>query len=184
MIDVAKHQAKQNEIDRRMAETISSFMAKQEYCTNPMAALEACREAAREATAQSTPVKEMEAFTEKVAARILARNRAKSDVNAKPDSQTSQRSEETAVENIPTKGVHHEGKSSLISRLEAVEAVVATIPTPQVAPNLLVTGMQMPMHMGWMSPYHALITVRASYLRRRSPYRTLYLAGLSNRSSA
>ena len=65
MIDVAKHQAKQNEIDRRMAETISSFMAKEEYCTDPMAALEACREAAREATAQSIPVKEMEAFAEK-----------------------------------------------------------------------------------------------------------------------
>ena len=158
MIDVAKHQAKQNEIDRRMAETISTFMAKEEeYGTDPMAALEACREAAREATAQSTPVKEMEAFAEKVAARILARNRAKTEANAKLDSQTSKRSEETAVENIPTKGVYHEGKSSLISRLEAVDAVVATTPTQQVAPNPLATGMKMPMHMGWMSPYHALM---------------------------
>ena len=98
MIDVAKHQAKQNEIDRRMAETISSFMAKEEYCNNPTAALEACRAAAKEATAQSTPVKEMEDFAEKVAARILARNRTKLDATAKQDSQTSQRSEETAVE--------------------------------------------------------------------------------------
>ena len=31
MIDVAKHQTKQNEIDRRMAETISSFMVNEEY---------------------------------------------------------------------------------------------------------------------------------------------------------
>ena len=53
--------------------------------------------------------------------------------------------------------MHHEGRSSLISRLEAVEAVVATTPTQQVAPNPLATGMQMPMHMGWMSPYHALM---------------------------
>ena len=51
MIDVVKHQAKQNEIDRRMAETISTFMAKEEHCTDPIAALKACREATREATA-------------------------------------------------------------------------------------------------------------------------------------
>ena len=80
----------------------------------------------------------MEAFAEKVAARILARNRAMIEANVKPDSQTSQRSEESAVENKPTKVVHSEGKSSLISRLEAVEVVVATTPTQQVASNPLV----------------------------------------------
>ena len=152
MIDVAKHQAKHNEIDRRMSETISTFMAKEEYYNDPMAALQACREVVREATAQPTPIKEMEAFAEKVAARILARERAASEAVAKqPDSQTSHRGEETAAESKPVKVAHSEGKSSLISRLEAVEAVMATTPTQQVTPNPLVSGMLlMFIHVGRM----------------------------------
>ena len=101
-------------------------------------------------------MKELEDFAEKVAAKLFARNQAKVEANAKQDSQTSQRSEDTAVEHLP-KGTHNEGKSSLLSRLAAVEAVMATTPTQQVTQYPLATGVQMPVHMGWMSPYHALM---------------------------
>ena len=99
----------------------------------------------------------MEAFAEKVAARILARNRAAIEAAAKADNQTSHKGEETAAESKPMKVAHAEGKSRLISRLEAVEAVMATTPIQQVTPNPLVLGMQMPVHMGWMTPYQALM---------------------------
>ena len=149
MLDVAKHQTKQDEIDKVVTDTIAEFVIKDEFKDNPKAALQACREAAKENVGRSTPVKQMEEIACRVVQRLTARDeKAKAAETEVKDSQESVVSDQES-----------HGQTDLLQRLAAVESKVNTTPSSHT-PTPFTQGMQMQTMMGipWniQSPLQAL----------------------------
>lgn len=152
-LDVAKHQLKEEEINRLMNETIGDFMVDKKYTNDPAAALKACREKAKEITSLSTPVKQLEEVAERVALRVAAQIQ-KSGAQALKSNHESHRDCESEMDSRNSKKTD----SKLLLRLAAVEQElkeVAGTPTT-VTTNFPLQGMQMPGSMGWTSPLQAL----------------------------
>ena len=149
MLDVARHQTKQQEIDKIMDETLHKYISDPEYKDKPEAALEACRAAAKILCARSTPVKQLEEIAIRVAEMVRERDE-------------KARLEADLKEVAPSKDVTH----NLLTRLEAVEEKVESKAANKIATPItnslhapFNSGLMLPlnMNMGWASsPYHAM----------------------------
>ena len=151
--DVAKHQIKEEEINRVMNETIGEFMVDKRYENDPVAALKACREKAKEVTSLSTPVKQLEEVAERVALRVAAQMQKAAEAKAKKSSYDHDESEADLRSHSKKKT-----DSKLLSRMEAVEHEIRqVVGTPTSVIPFPSQGVQMPMSIGWTSPYQALL---------------------------
>ena len=130
LVDIAKHESRQKEVDKIMNESLAQFLSDDKYKDNPQGALEACRLYAKEQSEKSTPVKNLEEMAQAVSHLV---SRQLSAAFAAMQSQEARQSEAPRDEPDESNGSRSEGGSAsdVLERLAALEARYAGNTAPK-----------------------------------------------------